>query len=450
MIKSQCNDDNNCIEIQNKRKCPPRCPKGTRCNNKKNECENKNLPKITIDNNVLIEEIPDKKIKCSKKKVGSRKTADYNAFELVFALGLCGSIHTKEDIINYSFEDASKKIEGCSEDIYKLYINDVKNRTSNIIESWLKNLNEGISKIINTDEIEKIYLEGKNIKSTIIKELNKGIDKKQAKADVFVKLKSGTFIGFSIKQDGKCTISNYSIEKFFRELSYNEINNELINARNKILKEACIDNSKKHRTTRNALYKNSLDCPNDYWKVIYKYLKIKNSEIKSKLAGNILPTKLPYDLYEFEGIKFSKLNISVDDNITFEKYEPYYFKMDGELIDTCKVFYKLIINDKKYRVEIRLKETGSAQFCTFHQKETPEKALCASKNHKTAKKRSPSTSSTVKKRSPSTSSTVKKRSPSTSSTVKKRSPIPRQNKSPKSISPRQNKSPKSISPRQKT
>ena len=327
-------------------------------------------PEINVD--ITETSVPVKNKKC-------RKNVDYNAYELVFALGLCdSSLDTKVKIMDYSFEDASAKLKGCSEKSYKEYKNDVETRRPADIEKYLKNLHKNKSEVI-SEEIENVYLEGKTLKTAELKTLNKNIDDKQAKADVYVKLKSGTFIGFSIKQDDACTKTNFSVEKMLVELisdqmKKKEFKKEIADQRKQILKAHGIDNKnlKENRELANRLFYDSMEGTNAYWNALRNHIENKNTEIKHKLISNLFPVDLPYDLYEFGGDGFSKLNVSIsDDNTSFKEHNPYYFDDKGTRRKTAKMFYKLVVNDKKYRVEVRFKGNawaGAPQFLTHQDK----------------------------------------------------------------------------------
>ena len=327
-------------------------------------------PEINVD--ITETSVPDTNKKC-------RKNVDYNAYELVFALGLCdSSLDTKVKIMDYSFEDASAKLKGCSEKSYEQYKNDVKTRKPADIEKYLKNLHKNKSEVI-SEEIVNVYLEGKTLKTTELKALNKNIDDKQAKADVYVKLKSGTFIGFSIKQDDACTKTNFSVEKMLVELisdqmKKKEFKKEIADQRKQILKAHGIDNKnlKEKRDLANRLFYDSMEGTNAYWNALRIHIENKNTEIKHKLISNLFPVDLPYDLYEFGGDGFSKLNVSIsDDNTSFKEHNPYYFDDKGTRRKTAKMFYKLVVNDKKYRVEVRFKGNawaGAPQFLTHQDK----------------------------------------------------------------------------------
>ena len=59
---------------------------------------------------------------------------------------------------------------------------------------------------------------------------------------------------------------------------------------------------------------------------------------------------------EFDGVKISKLNkVSDISQVIFDVYSPYYYDSNGEKRKAAKLFYRLQIYNKIYRVEIRWK-----------------------------------------------------------------------------------------------
>ena len=63
-----------------------------------------------------------------------------------------------------------------------------------------------------------------------------------------------------------------------------------------------------------------------------------------------------YDIYEFDGTSFIKLNKVIDmTTATFEEHMPYYFDKSGAEREAAKLFYRLTVGEKIYRVEIRWK-----------------------------------------------------------------------------------------------
>ena len=79
----------------------------------------------------------------------------------------------------------------------------------------------------------------------------------------------------------------------------------------------------------------------------------------------MFPTELRYPLYEFDGSSFEKLNVSASSIVNFVEHDDYYFDKNGDRRKAAKMFYKLVVNEKTYRVEIRFKGdnwNGSPQF----------------------------------------------------------------------------------------
>ena len=61
-------------------------------------------------------------------------------------------------------------------------------------------------------------------------------------------------------------------------------------------------------------------------------------------------------MYEFDGKNFYKLNENVDlSDVKFAECADYYLTKAGKERETAKLFYKLLVGKKKYRVEIRWK-----------------------------------------------------------------------------------------------
>ena len=62
-----------------------------------------------------------------------------------------------------------------------------------------------------------------------------------------------------------------------------------------------------------------------------------------------------YDIYEYNGINFSKINNNNCSKITLEEYLPYYLTKNGKERAAAKLFYRLKVDDKIYKVELRWK-----------------------------------------------------------------------------------------------
>ena len=327
---------------------------------------------------LTVEITPDTKqstVKCSRKDV------DYNAFELVFALCLCDSaLTTKDDILKTEYEQFSEKLKGCSKIAFDKYKEDLRSRTPKKVNAYIENLHKSFPSVT-TSDIQYVYLEGKTLKSPELKELNKGVDNKKAKSDVYVKTTEDEYIGFSIKQDDKCTKTNYSVEKILGDFITNKKEQKTYKKQFSEARTGVIERSlgaktvqKSQRKEANELFYNSLGDENDYWSLIRAEIESHNNDIKQILVGSMFPTDLPYDIYEFDGIEMSKLNITSDmDGVSFREHPDYYH--DGNDLtkrrrQTAKMFYQLRVNGKKYRIELRWKGDckGSVQFQTHPDK----------------------------------------------------------------------------------
>ena len=312
----------------------------------------KKNPNIHIDFynliNIIKEIIMENNTECKK-----RKNVENNGYELIVALCLSDeNIRTKEDCMNVLYEYFCKKVKGCSEEDFNKYKEDIEKRKDNDINKYIsKFVNEFQEKNIKINEITEIYLEGKNETSPKIKELNRGQDIKNCKADVYFELIDKTIIGVSIKQDNKCTKSNYSVEKILDSIKEKEKGN-LSNLRKKLLETTGFKEFEKDkRKDVNTLF---YDSNNEYWKEMKQEINEYNEIIKKRLIEYLYPVNLSYDIWEFDGEKIENLKINID-NSTFKEHEPYYYTKKGIRRKAAKLFYQLIIDNKKYRVEIRWK-----------------------------------------------------------------------------------------------
>jgi len=304
-----------------------------------------------------------------------RKDVENNGFELIFALCACdSSIGNKSDIIDARFENYQSKLLGCSESDFEKYKKDVETRKPKVVDQYISKFKTGFSDMV-SDEVKYVYLEGKTLTTQKLKDLNTGFDTKQAKSDVYIETDK-EIIGFSIKQDKGCTKTNFSVEKMLGELISDKIlkknfKKEIGDKRKEVLKSHGIDNKnlKENRNKANEIFYDSLERTNLYWNALKEHLDNNREAIKNELIKNLFPTNLPYKLYEFDGSTFEKLDVSNGDKTEFYEHEKYYYDDKNRRRKAAKMFYKLVVNDKKYRIEIRFKGnawTGAPQFLTHY------------------------------------------------------------------------------------
>jgi len=314
-----------------------------------------------------------------------RKDVENNGFELIFALCACdSSIGNKSDIMDATFAKYNGKLLGCSEPDFEKYKKDVESRKPKVVDQYIRNFNSAFSDIVN-DEVKHVYLEGKTLTTQKLKDLNKGFDTKQAKSDVYIETDK-EIIGFSIKQDKACTKTNFSVEKMLGELISDALlkknfKKEISDKRKEVLKSHGIDNKnlKDNRDKANEIFYDSLERTNLYWNALKEHIDNNIDAIKNELVRNLFPTNLPYKLYEFDGSTIEKLDVSSGDKTEFYEHEKYYYDDKNRRRKAAKMFYKLVVNGNKYRIEIRFKGnawSGAPQFQTHYDPHTtPEGSL---------------------------------------------------------------------------
>lgn len=281
----------------------------------------------------------------------TRKSVEFNAYELVFAISLCDpSILSFEQVLETSFDSLSHILHGCSLSDFENYKTDLNTRKKNIVDQYILQIHKHIYSCLDFQNIDSVFLEGKCITSPQLLTLNKDIDRKHAKADIYVQTKSQEFIGFSIKQNSNCTISNFSLEKIAKQITQED---DLTTLRTQVLKNAGFETfDKSQRPQHNALF--YYGKPNPYWDAVRLHIANHKLDIAQIIVSSIFPSELPYRLYEFDGDKLIDLKIACD-NICFEEHIPFYKTNKNEFRKAAKLFYKLSVNNTDFRVEIRWK-----------------------------------------------------------------------------------------------
>jgi len=292
-----------------------------------------------------------------------RKRCNNNAFELV-----CAVLLLNESVNNYT--ELKTKLEDprlvCSEQDLKEYKKDLELQDKKKLKSYISVFNES-ARIVSIPDIDSVYLTGQSTSSyPEILKLNKGIDKKILKADIYIKTIDGSFIGLSVKQMKNATKSNYSVHAMFTpqdSAKLNIIKNQVLESFPKFKKE--------DRKEVNEIFK---DSNNNYWEYLRIMIKRYNDHIVSVLFDCITCYKLKYPIYEFNGDSMNRINrdgmVFNKDLIRLYEHPPFYLDSKGKPRSAAKLFYMFEdnINNKKYRVEIRWKgniHNSSPQFQLF-------------------------------------------------------------------------------------
>ena len=337
--------------------------------------------------------------KLNKKVPKKRASVEFNGMELVDALTLvCPFINNYDDLLSKIAEmkkEPEKKIK--FNNTTKLYesdkpdesdqsdqsvkfnkLDDLSNyefdicKKKKFINNRILNLKQNIKdkEEFQADNINCIFISGKKNNHDEIKILNEGVDKLQAKADIYAKLNNDKKIGISVKQDPAATKSNYSVHVMLGtddDNTLNIIKNKYLNDNGTtgiIDKNLSQTEKKKYRDFVNSLFYVS----NPYFIKLRELIFNKKIELSKKLVEALYCSDVEYDVYEYDGFNFIKLNkVFHQSDITFEEHLPYYFNKAGKERKAAKLFYRLVVKEKVYRVEIRWKGgkkgvTGSPQF----------------------------------------------------------------------------------------
>lgn len=305
----------------------------------------------------------------TKDKIKKRNSVEYNCMELV-----CGIVLLYGNSINNLFDlkyiiennklEYEKQIRFNTEnDLYE-YMKDFEKKEK-LINNYIINFKNYIESqednLLIINNIDTIYISGKKNKHKEINELNSGLCSIETKSDIYIKKKDNTFIGLSVKQSKDATKTNYSVQKILGI----EKNKLLTEIKKKYLSDNGFNKfNKLDREKVNKLFypKNK---ENPYMNKLKEEIENNKEFIKQFLVNKMFSSSVDYDIYEFNGKELIKLSINKESIITFEEHIPYYYNKKGIERETAKLFYKLVCNNKTYRVEIRWKgniNNSSPQF----------------------------------------------------------------------------------------
>jgi len=306
---------------------------------------------VVEDPVVVVEEVS--KVVEETKEKKKRATVEHNGMELVIPILLINpNINNKEQLLE-SLDIVDTKIEFNGPEDLNKYKEDILKK-SKMLNSFIKNFRSEIAQypIFNQENIARILISGKKNKHKEIDELNKDIDEKAAKADIYIILIDGKTVGISSKQSKDATKSNNSV--------YNYFDKESIKNLKKIKLDYLTEKGfptfvKSERDKVNKLFY-AQNKENPYWIELKDLLLLNQDKIKKEVTGFLFCSNVPYDIYEFNGVTFNKINEIIDQNmVTFEEHFPYYLGKTGKERNAAKLFYQLVVCEKKFRVEIRWK-----------------------------------------------------------------------------------------------
>lgn len=268
-----------------------------------------------------------------------RKNCDHHFTELLFALVL------KNPLIQFSEISNALSTIICPNS--SKYIEDLNLRSEKEVNSYIDASREPAKKINNEYTIKDVYLCGKSTsKFPTIHSLNQGIDRKHAKADIYIESVDSVIVaGFSIKGSKNATLSNYSVEKIL------ENGNKLKETKKNILLRNGFESfSKKDREQHNKLFYSE----NEYWSQLNEEIHSNKEDFLDKINSCLFPQDLKYDLWEFNGEKLINIFPSVrSSHLSIERIFPK--NKDGSEKKAAKMWHKLQIGDIHFSSEIRWK-----------------------------------------------------------------------------------------------
>lgn len=266
----------------------------------------------------------------------TRKNCETNWAELaVAALFDDPTVKTVDDLYNCRLAETNPE-----------YVNDLEGRKEERVKLYLANLNKQLSKF-NFEKVDRVIVLGKNQKvDPEIAEIQKGLDRKQTKADVMVKFVDGRWIGISVKDSVGATLTNYSVEKIL------PTGKELARVRLQVQESAGLPTDKQDKDLRpqyNACFKKE----NDYFNAVEKELDENREEVLETWVKSMYPSEMPFDLFLFNGVTFTQINRVVDtSDVQFTRIENPAKNSRG----AAKMFYSVQVEGiGTYRWEIRWK-----------------------------------------------------------------------------------------------
>tara|TARA_B100000795_G_scaffold114447_1_gene84898 strand:+ start:307 stop:1278 length:972 start_codon:yes stop_codon:yes gene_type:complete len=307
----------------------------------------------------------------------TRRRCEHNVFELITAAVFAIFAEDSSAVINkstvFEFIDQKESKLTCLDK--KEYLADKFNKE----KKFPKYINELVNQIKTNplfmetiSNIDRVIVTGKQIVDLEIISLNSGLDVKDAKSDIYFKMKSAYFtpyIGMSVKQDKHCTKTNYSVTKLLSPEDRNlckSVKLAHLEGCERVIKT---DDSSTKKQKRMLINKKFYNRNNPYFNILAIKIQENHEYITNTLVNALLSSKVPYPVYEFNGSKLSMLTSQIPSNIHFHEEASFYLDTKGKRRQTAKMFYKLTFNTgvevSQYRVEIRWKgavHTASPQF----------------------------------------------------------------------------------------
>lgn len=356
-------------------KCPPKCLKGYKCVSGTcilklpTQTKKTNPPKSLDKSSTRKRRTPPSgsgsdygsspvtKVLNSSPQTKKRKTCETNAMELVVAFCVAypseiSNMKTLNEAVDNYEDRGLVKFNSSAE--FNGYKDDLQKRTPKLINPYISIFNQEWAKSGMNLGISEVFVGGKKCSCQKIQQLNQGLDKKETKADVYVKYNDGTVIGISVKQDPSATKCNYSINVL---LELDKDQTKLLNdIKKQIFIQAGFPEFKKADRPKHSklFYTDNL-----YWREAARLI-VTSDKFKYNLYKYITGIEVPYPLFEFNGKNFYELNsVSVGrvaiPIVTLTYDENSRVLANDKSRSAAKIFFRFSINDNLYWCEIRWK-----------------------------------------------------------------------------------------------
>ena len=299
-----------------------------------------------------------------------RKSCECNSVEMITAL-VCAdrTVKTSDALLMYMNSNTLPSNLLCDENQSNGYIKNIISMKPSTIQTYISNIQTLLTEnpVIPYSEIV-VYLTGKTITFSEINNINKGLDVKMCKGDIYIKYKNQVgmdeWISISVKQSPNASKSNYSVEKLIQN---KEESGELTRLKIKMLDDNGFHiSTKSDRPKMNKLFYEK----NPYFDALRCSIETHKDYIKKTIIDCIYSHGVPYPVWEYNGKTLEQLNKHVVEihRVIFEEHLPFYMTKKGKSRKCAKMFYLLTTPTKSYRVEVRWKgeiRTASPQFQIF-------------------------------------------------------------------------------------
>jgi len=268
----------------------------------------------------------------------------YNFAELVSAVVIADpTVKTKADVVN-----AVRNNKKIIIDYPERYIENLKMRSSKLVEDYISSAKEKFAPLTK-DGVSKVYVLGANAQKNSIAELNKGLAKKENKADIIFYNTKGQPIGISVKSSQGDRTTNFSIEKMTGQAGV-----ELRKFRNNYLKELR-EIGLNEDQIRNDFAKKQMS---PYMSHLNNFILTNKPKIIDEWIKGVGVENVKYPIYQFDG-----------KNLKDQQELGRYLRSNQDKIDIklqprtgrgTSLYYEVFVNGKKeYQWEVRKVMEGS-------------------------------------------------------------------------------------------